>query len=120
MIDLLPNTHTINATYYMKFVKYILFTAYHLINMLISVSVLFKDPQWLSRIDYSAEYEWWQGAWHAYCWFPHIGRNIFVETNCISHNGTIMYYVLFGLVLVAIPCFNLCLSEFSEKVFSKT
>lgn len=85
----------------MKNIKKALLIILLLISLSLSITILVWDPQWLSRINGIKQYVWWEGIWHAFCFYPHFIRNIFVETNCISHNSSFMYYVVFGLTLVA-------------------
>lgn len=103
MLDFLIMTGmaTIIKNNNMKYFKYSLLVILVLILFTLGIGILGWDPLWLSRINGSNQYVWWEGFWHALCLPAHFIRNIFVETNCISHNSSVMYYVVFCLTIIA-------------------
>ena len=90
----------------MKYFKNTLLVIFLLLSLSLGITILVWDPQWLSGINGRIHYSWWGGVWHALCLFPHIIRNIFVDTNCISHNGSFIYYLGFISTLVIGFLFN--------------
>lgn len=100
----------------MKYFKYSLSIIIILISLSLGIAILGWDPQWLSKINGSTQNVWWEGCWHALCLPAHFIRNIFVETNCISHNGSVMYYVVYCLTIIAEPFLNIIIgSTLDEK-----
>lgn len=84
----------------MKKIIYIVGAIISMALLLSTIIVLIKDPTWICRIHDTTRYSWWQGLWHAFWITPHLIRNLFTDTNCISHHGSEMYYVCFWLTLI--------------------
>lgn len=100
----------------MKSILKILYYILSLVATIAMIIILFWNPDWICRIHGDVTYVWYDGIWHAIWAFAHFIRDIFTDTNCMSHHGSTMYYVCFWLTLIFTCAAQIFISDSEEDV----